>query len=316
MSLKFEDYYKILGVARDASQAEIKKAFREIARKNHPDVNKAPEADKKFKAANEAYEVLKDPDKRKKYDELGANWKAGQDFRPPPGFEGFRGGGGQGGFRGQPGGFSDFFEMFFNQQGGGGNINDLFEQASQRGRGGHARRPQQPRAVEAEVSITLADAYHGGSRSIALQDPQTGSSRSLDVKIPRGVTSGSKIRLSGAAPGGGDLILKIHIAPDARFTVHGHNLEVDLPITPWEAALGSKVPLKTLNGDVTLSVPAGAQSGQKMRLRGKGLPKDKAASEHGDLLAKLKIAVPKELTDDERELLEQLRDKSEFNPRE
>lgn len=166
------------------------------------------------------------------------------------------------------------------------------------------------------MSITLADAYHGGSRSIALQDPQTGSSRSLDVKIPRGVTSGSKIRLSGAAPGGGDLILKIHIAPDARFTVHGHNLEVDLPITPWEAALGSKVPLKTLNGDVTLSVPAGAQSGQKMRLRGKGLPKDKAASEHGDLLAKLKIAVPKELTDDERELLEQLRDKSEFNPRE
>ena len=318
MSVKFEDYYQTLGVKRDASQAEIQKAFRALARKYHPDVNKEPEADKKFKAVSEAYEVLKDTEKRKKYDELGANWKAGQDFRPPPGFEGFeyRTSGGQGGFRGSPGGFSDFFEMFFNQTGGQGNIHDLFEQASQRGgRQGGARRPQQPRQVEAEVSISLADAYHGGSRSIALQDPQSGSSRSLDVKIPKGVTSGSKIRLGGAAPGGGDLILKIHIAPDPRFTVHGHNLEVDLPVSPWEAALGAKVPLQTLSGEVTLTVPSGAQSGQKMRLRDRGLPKDKSGSAHGDLIARLNIVVPKTLSDDERSLLEQLRDKSGFNPR-
>ncbi len=316
MSVKFEDYYETLGVSRDASQADIQKAFRQLARKYHPDKNKEPGADKKFKAVSEAYEVLKDPDKRKKYDELGQNWKAGQDFRPPPGFEGFRSGSGHGGFRGSPGGFSDFFEMFFNQSGGHANINDLFEQAAQRNARGGPRRPQQPRTVEAEVNISLHNAYHGGSRSIQLQDPQTKATRSLDVKIPKGVTSGSKIRLSGAAPGGGDLILKIHIAPDPRFTVHGHNLEVDLPVSPWEAALGSKVPLKTLNGEVTLTVPAGAQSGQKMRLRDKGLPKNKSGSEHGDLLARIKITVPKQLTDEERDLLEQLRDKSEFDPRE
>ena len=322
MAVKFQDYYELLGVKRDASQDEIQRAYRKLARQYHPDLNKEKSAEEKFKAIGEAYEVLKEPAKRKKYDQLGANWKDGQDFTPPPEWDNyqFRTGGSRGGpgAQGGPGGFSDFFEAFFNQQGGMGG-----------GMGGGGRRqarPRQGQTHEAAITISLGDAYHGGSRNVSLDvnEPQPDgttrrSTKTYDVKIPKGATQGTAIRLAGqGGPGlaggsAGDLILRLNLAQHPQFKVDGHNLSAELLLSPWEAALGTKVDYATLDGSVTLTIPPGAQSGQKLRLREKGLPKrDKT---QGDLIIQLKIVVPKTLDDDDKKLFEQLRDTSSFKPR-
>jgi curved DNA-binding protein len=319
MAVKFQDYYETLGVGRNASEAEIKRAYRKLARKYHPDVNKDKEAEDKFKQINEAHEVLKDPKKRKLYDQLGPDWQAGQDFKPPPGWEDvhfdFQTGPGAEAFD-SGGGFSDFFEMLFGgRMAGGGGASA--RQASWVMRG---------QDQEAGIEVSLEDAYHGATRTITLQGHEIDSqgqvrptAQNLQVKIPPGVTDGTRIRLSGkggAGMGGGpagDLYLRVHIMPHARFRVEGHDLLVEVPVTPWEAALGATVEVPVMDGTVNLKIPAGSQSGQRLRLRGKGLPKK--GSERGDLFARLKIAVPKDLNEREKELFAEMAEISKFNPR-
>ncbi len=336
MPAKFQDYYQSLGVARGATQDEIQGAYRTMARKYHPDMNKEPAAEAKFKEISEAYEVLKDPEKRKKYDTLGANWKQGQEFRPPPGWAGARPGGTRvdfGGGRGGQSDFSDFFESVFGGgggMGGGGFGNDDFAEAMRGGRAGAGTRgrraqPRQGQTHEVEITISLADAFHGATRRISLSSTDEEgdeSTKNFDVRIPSGVTDGSTIRLSGQGGEGqsggpaGDLLLKVNIAPDPRFRLdpaHKHTLLVTLPIAAWEAALGAKVPLATMDGEITITVPPGSQSGQKLRIKGKGLPNK--TGDHGDLYAELKIVVPKTLTDEERPAWETLRDSSTFDAR-
>lgn len=332
MAVKYRDYYEVLGVPRTAKQDEIQRAYRKLARKYHPDVNKAADAEDKFKEINEAYEVLKDPDKRSKYDQLGPNWQAGQDFRPPPGWEsqfdfGRGAGGGRTEFRwsggGGGGGFSEFFETIFGGQGGfrGGP----FEGA----RGGRAGGPvwsQTGEDQEAVIRISLEDAYFGATKPITLQTqtvtPQGQVSvqeKSYEVKIPAGIISGQKIRLSGQGGEGvgkgprGDLYLKVEIEPHSIYTLKGRDLYLDLPVAPWEAALGAEIQASTPTGQISLKIPPGTQSGQKLRLRGKGMPNPKGAA--GNLYAVVTIRVPKQLSDRERELFEELGRASQFNPR-
>lgn len=313
MAVEFKDYYETLGVSRTATQDEIKKAFRKLAMKFHPDVNKAPEAEAKFKEINEAQQVLSDPEKRKKYDELGPDWRDGDRFTPPPGWEHFE-------FRtsGQPfeaGGFSEFFQSIFGGGPGGFRTGVREPRWSQRGRD-----------QVAEVEVSLAEAYHGASKRIELTEQVLApdgkiktEKHTYDVKIPVGVTSGTKIRLSGQGGRGvsggppGDLYLKVRLQPDSRFTPEGSNLRMTVSLAPWEAALGAKVEIPTLGGPVVMTVPAGAQGGQTLRLRGKGLPRRDGPA--GDLLATVQIAVPKSLTARERQLFEQLRQESTFRPR-
>jgi curved DNA-binding protein len=323
MAVTFQDYYQTLGVNRAASQDEIRRAYRKLARKYHPDVNKAKDAEEKFKQVNEAYEVLKDPEKRKLYDQLGANWKAGQEFRPPPGWENvhFE-------FRGSPGaeefdlggGFSDFFEMLFggrrSAMGGGGAG----------GRAAKATWSMAGQDHEAEITVRLEDSYYGATRTITLQGQEVDdqgrlrtTSRTYDVRIPAGVTDGSRIRLAGKGGPGigggspGDLFLKARIEPHPRFRVDGHDLQVEVPVTPWEAALGATVEVPVVEGTANLKIPPGIQSGQKLRLRGKGLPR--RDDRRGDLFAMVKIVVPKTLTERERELFAEMAKVSGFNPR-
>ncbi len=342
MAVKYKDYYEILGVSREASQDDINKAYRKLARKYHPDVNPEPEGEEKFKEINEAYEVLKDPEKRKRYDSLGSDWDSGQDFRPPPGwgegghFEFFtdmggHGMGGQGaGFQtfGESG-FSDFFDMLFGREGfssfggaGRGRQRSPFQQA-QTSRSFRARGQD----VEAEMEISLEEAYRGGKRNIELQvqEPNeygqiTPRRKKLDVKIPPGTRDGTRIRLSGQGGQGmgggdaGDLYIRVRLRPHPRFKVNEYDIECELPITPWEAALGAQVKAPTLDGPVTVNVPAGVSSGQKLRLQGKGLTKKGGA--RGNQYILLKIAVPKTLSPDEREAFEKLARVSSFQPRE
>ncbi len=322
MAVKFQDYYDTLGVPRDASQEQIQQAYRKLARQHHPDVNKGPEAEAKFKQISEAYEVLKDPEKRKRYDKLGKDWKHGQEFRPPPGFEDihfeFGGNGRGGGFSFQPGGqFSDFFEALFGDTGGargrggfGGRsgFEQMFRQAERGGGGGRSgagprgaggapgAQPEQ----EAELTISLHEAFHGTTRRLDLQGPE--GRKTVDVKVPPGTTSGSKIRLRGQG-----LVLKVNVAPDPRFEVHGRDLTTEVTIQPWQAALGDKVEAPTPEGKVTLTVPAGTSSGAKLRLRGKGMPARGKHAEPGDLFVRVMIGVPKSLTDEQRRLYEQLK---------
>ena len=308
--MEYKDYYKILGVERSASEADIKKAYRRLARKYHPDVSKESDAEAKFKEIGEAYEVLKDNEKRQAYDQLGANWKAGQEFRPPPGWEhsGFGGFSSQG-FEAGASGFSDFFESIFGggfaQQAGGHGFGDRgfssqgFQQAGQ--------------DQSASIEVSIQDAYNGTTRSIRLSN-----GKSLQVKIPKGIITGKKIRLAGqGAPGinggpNGDLYLEVTVIDDAKFTLKNKDVYVDLNITPWEAALGEKVPVTTLNGTVELKIPAGSQSGRKMRLTGKGLP----GSPAGDLYVRLNIATPPANTEQEKALYQSMKDAFKFNPRE
>ena len=323
MGVKFQDYYQILGVNRDASAEQIRRAFRKLARQYHPDVNKDPGAAEKFKQINEANEVLSDAEKRKRYDALGADWQGGQDFRPPPGWEQvFMGGGGRGqrGFSFKSSGdFSDFFEALFGQMGGAGSrrargrggpeMDDLF---SAMGGGSRAAAATPMPPVEAQFQITLEEAHRGGTRQIQLQSPD-GQTRRIDVKVPAGVTDGAKIRLKGQGGDGRDLMLKVRIAPDSRYEITGHDLTMELKLSPWEAALGAKLAVQTLDGEVELTVPPGASGGQKLRLKDKGLSKGKDG--RGDLLVRLKIVLPKKLTKAEQELFEQLAKESKFDPR-
>lgn len=329
MAVKYRDYYEVLGVKRSAGQDEIQKAYRKLARKYHPDVNKQSDAEEKFKEINEAYEVLKDPEKRKMYDQLGSNWRAGQDFRPPPGWEtqfDFRGGGPhQTEFQwGGPGGFSDFFETLFGgmgfRQGRGGT-----------GPGGFGRRraagPQPGADQETVIRISLEEAFRGGNKPILLQSRVINAQGQLqvqekryDVKIPPGILAGQKIRLAGQGEEGtdggprGDLYLKVEIEPHPAFRLKGRDIFTELPVAPWEAVLGSEVRLSALSGNVDLKIPPGTQGGQKLRLRGKGMPNPKGAP--GDLYATVVVKVPGHPSPRERELFEELRKISTFNPRE
>jgi curved DNA-binding protein len=322
MPVKFQDYYQTLGVPRSAGQEEIRKTYRKLARKYHPDVNKGSQAEAKFKQIAEAYEVLGDPEKRKKYDEMGSQWKSGQEFTPPPGWENVH-------FenRGQPrgqqfsfedlGDASDFFEMFF----GGGR-----QRRASRFQGFEEELAPRGDDQEAEIAISLEEACLGAKKSISLQaEEATGYGRlrrrtkEYDVNIPPGTEAGARIRLAGqggAGPGGaaGDLYLRVNIRPHARFRVSGRDLEMDLPVTPWEAALGAKVRARTLDNALTLTVPPGTQSGQRLRIKGQGFPR-RGNKPAGDLYAVVSIKVPDELTAKERELFTELARQSKFDPR-
>lgn len=329
MSVKFKDYYEILGVPRASSSDDIKKTYRKLARKYHPDLNKSPGAEARFKEIGEAYEVLSDPEKRRRYDQLGRNWQAGQDFRPPPDFGGgpfeFHGApGGTRGFKGQDmGEFSDFFEMLFGQQFGG----RASRGTSQNMWGAGEEYSPQGQDHEAEITITLEEACHGSAKNISLQtashDPRSRlhtQTRTYQVKIPAGITDGARIRLAGqggAATGGGtagDLYLTVRIAPHPVFRVDGNNLEIDCLLAPWEAALGAKVAIPTLQGQAFITIPPGTESGQRLRLRGKGMPQ-KRGLEPGDLVAIIRIVVPREMSARERALFEELAKVSNFRPR-
>ncbi len=324
--MEYRDYYQMLGVTRTATADEIKKAYRRLARKFHPDVSKEANAEQKFKEVQEAYEVLKDPEKRAAYDQLGSDWKSGQQFRPPPewanGFE-FRGSGAgsraRGGGGGQPqfeegGDFSDFFSSLF---GGGspftGSTGGARSSRSRAGRDHHAR-----------IEIDLGEAFHGATRTLDLKRPELNEDGALEVRshtvrvtIPAGVTDGQQIRLAGqgeAGPGGGragDLYLEVHLRPHRLFQVEGRDITLTLPIAPWEAALGASVPVPTLAGNVEMRIPSGAQSGQKLRLRGRGLP----GSSPGDQYVQLKVVVPPAQSPEARALYEQMQREMAFDPR-
>lgn len=306
MSVKFQDYYETLGVARDASQDDIKRAYRKLARKYHPDVSKEPDAEAKFKQVAEAYEVLGDADNRKKYDRLGRDWRAGERVQPPPGW----GAGGQGvdfDF-GDMGGVSDFFRAFFGQGGFGGAGG-----ARHRRPAGAARRKGAD--VRAEIEVTLEEAFEGGKTSFTLVDAQ-GNRKSYEVELPRGVKDGARLRLRGqggaSRSGGaaGDLYLTIRVSPHPVFTRSGDELEAELRVTAWHAALGATLPVTTLDGEVQLRLPAGTGSGRRLRLRGRGMPGK--GGKRGDLYLRVSVQVPPELTAEERQLFEELRDVSRF----
>lgn len=315
---EYKDYYKMMGVARDASQDEIKRAYRKLASKYHPDVSKEPNAEEKFKEVQEAYEVLKDPERRAAYDQLGSNWRQGQDFRPPPDwgrdFEFSTSSFGSA----EDSDFSDFFSSLFGQRSPFGG---------RRGPGGGARGRGFAAAGEdhvARIQIDLEDAFRGGTQTIELKAPQVDENgrvvlkpRTLQVKIPPGVVEGQRIRLAGQGSPGigggppGDLYLEIGFRPHPLFQVEGRDVTLTLPLAPWEAALGTTVPTPTLAGPVELRIPANAKAGQRMRLRGRGLP----GSTPGDQYVVLKIVLPPANTPKAREIYEEMREQLPFNPR-
>jgi curved DNA-binding protein len=332
MSVEYKDYYKILDVARDASQEEVSKAFKKLARKYHPDLNPDDaEAEKKFKEINEAYEVLKDPEKRKRYDQLGADWEHGQHFDPPPGYENvhftFGGPGGQH-FGGE---FSDFFETIFGDLFGGQPGGHQRTKRSFRGdpfsQAGFANAGFSGKGHDAETTLelTLEEVYQGGKKTITLQEQGAnpdGSPRlhnkTLDVNIPPGVGDGSKIRLTGQGTPGmaggpaGDLYLKVKLLPHSYYKIEGKDIIYDLPLSPWEAVLGTQVLVPTLEKQIDLKIPPGTSSGKKFRLRGKGLGR---GTSKGDQFIRIMIKVPQELSEEERQLWQQLAEKSHFQAR-
>jgi curved DNA-binding protein len=299
LAVGFRDYYEVLGVPRGAGDEEIRSAYRKLAREYHPDVNKDPGAEDRFKEVSEAYEVLRDPEKREKYDRLGSNWRAGEDVSGASGFGGGFGGGSAQGF-GDGDGFSDFFESFFGGRRGGSRGFEGFSM-----RGGDQ---------EAPLEVTLEEAARGGKRRISLAD-----GRDFEVQIPPGVRDGQKIRLAGqggeGASGGpaGDLYLRVRIKPHRRFRREGDDLVVEIPVAPWEAALGATVPVPTLDGSAKVKVPAGSSSNRRLRLKGEGMPTP--GGRKGDLYASVRIVVPKKLEKRERELFEELAAVSRFDPR-
>lgn len=303
--MEFKDYYDILGVKPEASEAEIKSAYRKLAKKYHPDRNKDAGAEDKFKSINEANEVLRDTEKRRAYDELRAGgYRGGEQFRPPPGWNQSHGFdfGGDGN-----GDFSDFFESLFGGRGGPG------AGAGPRG----APRARRGGDVHAHVQIDLQTAFDGGRTRLALQDG-SGGERVLEVKIPAGIQPGQVIRLAGQGHSGsggasnGDLLLEVGIRDDGRFRLDGRNVLHVLPIAPWEAALGATVPVPTLAGAVDLRIPAGSQSGRKLRLKGRGLP----GAHPGDQLVELSIRAPLADTDAQKKAYEALREEfGDYDPR-
>jgi curved DNA-binding protein len=308
--MEYKDYYKIMGVGRDATQDEIKRAYRKLARKYHPDVSKEADAELKFKDLNEANEVLKDPEKRAAYDQLGSNWNSQQGFKPPPdwgaGFE-FRGAPGTDTGRGD---FSDFFESLFGQMGGAGGA----------GRGFH----MQGEDHHAKILIDLQDSYHGASRSISLQLPEVTPdghvvtrSRTLKVAIPKGIRQGQQIRLTGQGAKGrgsgraGDLYLEVEFKPHRFYRVEGADVHLELPVAPWEAALGARVKVPTPTGTIDLTIPPNSQAGKKLRLKGRGLP----SKTPGDLYVVLQLVLPSASDANAREIYQRMREEVEFNPR-
>jgi curved DNA-binding protein len=348
MPVQYKDYYETLGVPRTASEADIKKAFRKLAREHHPDVAKnKKQAEEKFKDINEAYEVLGDPAKRKKYDELGANWRSGSEFRPPPGWESYTGKGGFPG-RGSKGeefefhfggtGFSDFFEQIFGSRGARGGAgfgrSGGFTEEDFEARG---------RDIEGDIMVTLEEAMRGSVRSVSVRHGvpcehcggtgqrarhvcnvcggtgQVAKTDTYQVKIPAGVSEGQRLRVAGrgeAGQGGGaagDLYLRVRFAKHPDFEVEAHNLIYEAELAPWEAVLGANISVPTLNGRVNIKIPPGTHGGQKLRVRGRGLPERGAGS--GDLIVVTHIEVPSTVSDSERKLWEQLAQESKFNPR-
>ncbi len=321
MAVEFKDYYDVLGVPRNASGEAIKKAFRKLARQHHPDVAKDKKsAEEKFKELNEANEVLSDPEKRRKYDELGADWSSpGRQASPPQGgVGGSAGDGSEFHFNGT--GFSDFFEQFF---GGRSHASGGMGRAGGNGHGG-AGFAQRGQDVEGDILVTLDEILHGATRTIQLQrtEPRTGQSttQTLCVKIPIGVREGQRIRLPGNGQegiGGGEaghLYLRVTLAKHADFRVRGANLYHDLDLSPWEAALGATIQMPTLEGKASLKIPPGTAADREFRLRGKGLPTSDGG--RGDLHAVVGIQIPPQLTPEEKVLWEQLAAGSTFNPRE
>jgi curved DNA-binding protein len=314
MAVGYRDYYESLGVPRDAGDEDIRKAYRKLARQYHPDVNKEAGAEDRFKEVSEAYEVLRDPEKRERYDRLGANWKAGQDVSGAAGFEEFfrgRGGAG-GGRRARTGGGSGFGDGVRVEFGGGEGdfsefFSDLFGGGARRG-GGIFDGFAGGRAAEQEavLELSLEDAVNGGRRRLVIDD------REVEVELPRGVRDSQRLRIRGEDDEGG-LVLRIRLRRDPRFRISGDDLYTDLPLAPWEGALGATVPVPTVTGTARLTVPAGSSSGRRLRLRGEGLPREGGG--RGDLYAVVSMKVPKKLTKRERELFEQLRDTSKFDPR-
>lgn len=314
MSASYQDYYKILGVEKSSSQEEIQRAYRKLARKYHPDINKAGDAEEKFKQLNEAYEVLGDPEKRSRYDQLGANWNSGHPGSGEAGADNVHFS-----FSSEdPGQFSEFFQNLF---GGGFHF-----AGSDELRGGGVRR-RRGRDHETQLNLSLAEAYHGGRKRVELEQLEHGpdgkpvrSRKSFEVTIPCGVTEGSLVRLSGQGGSGsgggetGDLYLRIHILPDHRFSVtNDHDLAATVNIAPWEAVLGAKVTIPTLDGRINLTIPPGSQSGQILRVRGKGMPTSPGS--FGDLWVTIRIVVPGHPTARERQLFEDLARESRFDAR-
>ncbi len=311
--MDFKDYYSVMGIERDASQNEVKSAYRKLARQYHPDVSKRADAEERFKELGEAYAVLKDPEKRAAYDQLGSNWKAGQDFQPPPdwdaGFEFSGGGFGDGGTSAH----SDFFESLFGrgfQSSRSGRQSSGF---SARGEDHHAK-----------VLVDLEDAYQGATRSISLRTPAIDSTghvttkqRTLNVRIPKGVKQGQRIRLSGqGSPGvgqgsAGDLYLEIEFNPHRLFRVEGRDVYLDVPVTPWEAALGATIKVPTPDGAVELKVPEGTTHGRKLRLKKRGIPGEPP----GDLYVSLLITLPAADSETARQLYRKMQQDHAYNPR-
>ena len=320
MPLEFKDYYNVLGVARNASDADIKKAFRSLARKYHPDVAKdTARAETRFKEINEANEVLGDPDKRRKYDELGASWNH-PERQTAQRTRGFRGGAEEGSeFHFEGTGFSDFFEQFFGSR---GRPSGGFGPGWESGRGASAA-AQRGHDIEGDILVTLHEALHGSARTIRLQriEPRTGQStlQTLRVRIPPGVREAQLIRLAGKGQegvGGGDsgnLYLRVAFAKHPEFRVRGIALYYDLELAPWEAVLGATVHIPTLDGRVSLRIPPGTTAEREFRLRGMGLPTGDGM--RGDLYARVSLQVPPDPTPEQRSLWEQLARTSAFNPR-
>ncbi len=309
--MQYNDYYQTLGISKEATQDEIKRAYRKLARKYHPDVSKEADAEDKFKQVGEAYEVLKDPEKRAAYDQLGADWKSGQDFRPPPdwdaGFE-FSGGGFTGG---DDAAYSDFFETLFGRG---------YRQAQNRQTGFDAKGQDH----HAKVVIDLEDAYQGATRTITLQAPEIDSQghvitreRTLNVRIPKGVKQGQQIRLAGQGSAGmgkggtGDLYLEIEFRSHAHYRVEGRDVYLDLPVAPWESALGATVKVPVPDGVVDLKIPPDSSAGKRLRLKGRGIP----GKPPGDFYVVIQIALPRAENDKAKAIYREMEQKLAFNPR-
>lgn len=313
--MEYKDYYQIMGIPRTATPEEIKRAYRKLARKYHPDVSKEPDAEQRFKEVGEAYEVLKDPERRAAYDRLGSQWQAGQEFHPPPEWDAgfaFRGGGFT---AGDASVFSDFFESLFGGAVGGHPGSPRFRQGPF-----HARGQDQ----HAKVLIDLEESFHGTTRTLSLQMPELDPQgrvqmrqRTLNVRIPQGIKPGQQIRLSGqGAPGmaggeAGDLYLEIEFRPHPWYRIDGHNLYLELPVAPWEAALGATVKAPTPAGMVDLKIPADSAAGSRLRLKGRGLP----GQPPGDLYVVLRIVLPPARDEAARALYREMARKLAFNPR-